>query len=473
MVENNYEVEKAEPIDYRQIKISTFNLKSIKSIKVEADINNHNALELVGILPEDKKDDDIHTSYNTPIEVCAETDEGSKVIYIGIITEIKVIKSAEYYELHIKAKSYTYLMDIKKKSRSFQDVNMNIIDLISEITRPYYKSAFNYYIDNNPIKRLWIQFNETDWEFLKRIASYYNAGLLPNSTLEGVHYFVDTPELESKSLEINEYVATKSFDAYEEMKENDIPDSNEIDYITYKVKSYELLELGDNIIFKGQAFYVSNFVYEIKENHSILENTYVLQPKNGQKQRRLYGDNLSGISLKGTVLEVVGNQIKVKLDIDEEQDSGSAYWFTYSTIAASSDGSGWYFMPEVNDRVRVYFPTNDEEDAFAISCIQQINGDPAVKYISTIYGNKVIFSSDSVTITADNNATVVLGKGGGISISGGSISLNASEDINIRAEDSIVISGKSNVEISCDKGGKTILDGGGNIELKGTKVKIN
>ncbi|OOM15996.1 contractile injection system protein, VgrG/Pvc8 family [Clostridium saccharobutylicum] len=472
-MENNYDGEKTEPIDYREIKISTFDLKAIKSFRIESSINNHSTLELVGILPEDRKDHDISTSYNTPIEVYAENDEGHKTIYIGIITEIKVKNCAEYYELHIKAKSYTYLMDIKKKSRSFQNKNMKIINLISAITRPYYKAVFNYYIDNAPTNRLWVQYNETDWEFIKRIASYYNAGLFPNNTLEGVHYFVDTPELESKNLEINEYVASKSFEDYEDMKENDTPNSSEIDYITYRVKSYELLELGDNITFKEQVFYVSKLIYEIIENNSILENTYILQPKGGQKQKRLYGDNLSGISLKGSVLEVTGDKIKVKLDIDKDQDASEAYWFTYSTLSASTDGSGWYFMPEVNDRVRIYFPTNDEDDAFAISCIQQIKGDPAVKYISTIYGNKVVFGSDSVTITADNNATIVLGKNGGISINGGSISLNASEAINIRAEDSVVISGKSNVEISCDKGGKTILDGGGNIELKGTKVRIN
>lgn len=472
-MEANNETEKNEPIDYRQLKISTFNLTYIKSLKVTASINNHSILELIGILPEDRKDDDIHTSYNTPIEIYTETNGEKKTIYIGIVTEIKVKKGAEYYELHIKAQSYTYLMDIRKKSRSFQNINMNIEELITTITKPYYRSYFISNIGDEAINRLWVQSNETDWEFLKRVASYYNAGLFANNTLEGVHYSVDTPEFENKSLEINEYVAVKSIEEYECMKENDVPDLNEIDYISYKVKSYELLDLGDNIYFKNQLFYVSELIYEIKDSDSILENTYVLQSKNGQKQKRLYGDNLSGISLKGTVLEVTGNQIKVKLDIDQEQDSNEAYWFTYSTLAASADGSGWYFMPEVNDRVRVYFPTNDEEDAFAISCIQQINGDPAVKYISTIYGNKVIFSGDSVTITADNNATIVLGKGGSISISGGSISLNASEAINIRAEDSVIISGKSNVEISCDKGGKTILDSGGNIELKGTKVKIN
>jgi len=472
-MDNKNKAEKMESIDYRQIKISTFDLQYIKSFKVTASINNHSTLDLIGILPEGRKDADIHTSYNTPIEIYSMKDNEKKIIYIGIITEIKVKKESDCYELHIKAKSYTYLMDIRRKSRSFQNTNMNINELINTITSHYYNGVCNSYLTNEAVNRLWVQYNETDWEFLKRIASYYNSGLFPNNTIEGVHYFVDTPELSTKSIEINEYVATKLIQDYELIKENDIENASEMDYILYKVKSYSLLELGDNVNFKNQFFYVSELTYEIKDNDSILENTYVLKPKGGQKQKRIYGENLSGISLKGSVLEVAGDQIKVQLDIDEKQDSSNAYWFTYSTIAASGDGSGWYFMPEINDRVRVYFPTNDEKDAFAISCIQQINGDPDVKYISTIYGNKVIFSSDSVTITADNNATIVLGKGGGISISGGSINLNASEAINIRAEDSIVISGKSNVEISCDKGGKTILDGGGNIELKGTKVKIN
>ncbi|AGF57428.1 hypothetical protein B0P06_004273 [Clostridium saccharoperbutylacetonicum] len=472
-METNINEKKIEPIDYRQIGISTFELEYIKSFKVEASINNHSSLDLVGILPVDKKDDDIHTSNNTPIEVYATTEEGKKTIFIGIITEIKVKKFAEYYELHIKAKSYTYLMDIRKKQRSFQNINFDINNLIGLIIKPYYKKAYNCYVDDEPLNRLWVQYNETDWEFIKRIASYYNAGIYANNTLEGVHFFVDTPELQRKNLEINEYIATKLIEDYDSIRENDLPNASEVNYITYKVKSYELLELGDNISFKNLQFYVSEFVYEIKDNESILENTYVIRLKGGLKQKRLYGENLAGVSLEGSVLAVTGDKIKVKLDIDQEQDSSTAYWFKYSTLAASSDGSGWYFMPEINDRVRVYFPANDEKDAFAISCIQQIKGDPEVKYISTIYGKKVIFSKDSVTITANDNATIVLGKGGGISISGGSISVNASEAINLRAENSIVISGKDNVDISCDKGGKVTLDSGGNIVLNGTKVKIN
>ena len=130
-------------------------------------------------------------------------------------------------------------------------------------------------------------------------------------------------------------------------------------------------------------------------------------------------------------------------------------------------------MPELNDRVRVYFPTNDEKDAFAISCIQQIKGDPDVKYIATIYDKKLVFTPDAITITANNAATIVLDKGGGISISGGNISINASETITMRAENDLIVSGKNQVEISCDKGGKVRLTEGGDVMLNGTKIKIN
>lgn len=362
-------------------------------------------------------------------------------------------------------------MDIQKKKRSFQNKNMSLQELIFSITNSYGRSDFILNLPNNPIGRLWVQYEETDWEFVKRIASYYNAGLFPNKTLEGIHYFVSTPNRDIKNIEINEYTISKLIEDYDLIRENDLPDSNEFDYIRYQISSYEILELGDYISLNEHQFYVSELTYEMED--SILKNTYSLQPKEGQKQLRMYNEKLKGISIEGSVIEVMKDEIKVKFDIDKEQEKNTAYFFKFSTLAASPDGSGWYFMPEINDRVRVYFPSNDEKDAFAISCIHEIENDPDTKYIATIYGKKIIFTKDSVSISANNQATIVLGKSGGVSISGGSISLNASEKITLRAEDSIIISGKNNVDITCDKGGKTLLDAGGNIELKGNKVKIN
>lgn len=469
-MENKY-VTIPEPIPYGKIKISTFGLLYIKNMVITADINEHTELNLTGVLSDDKKDEYIYKNINKPIKVYYEINNQMQTIYIGIVTELKLVKINNCYEINIKAKSYTYILDIKRRKRSFQDKLRMLYDLIQEITKSCGNGNSYMNIPNEQLGRLWVQYDETDWQFIKRIASYYNAGIYPYSILDGINYYVGTPNMAAKNIAINEYTATKLFDKYERIKQNEIPTLNETDFIVYKIESYEILSLGDCINFNGQSLYISKLKYEIVDG--ILKNTYLLQTKSGQQIERIYNEKLQGISLEGSVIEVIKDEIKVKLDIDKIQEKEKARLFKYSTIAASPDGSGWYFMPELKDRVRIYFPNNDEENAFAKSCIEQIKGDPDTKYIANIHGQKVVFTPSSITISASNNATIVLNKNGSISIAGANISVNASDSISMRAENNVLLSGKNNVDITCDKGGKVILDGGGNVILKGTKVKIN
>lgn len=81
---------------------------------------------------------------------------------------------------------------------------------------------------------------------------------------------------------------------------------------------------------------------------------------------------------------------------------------------------------------------------------------------------------DSITITANGEATIVLHKDGKININGRSISINASESIEMRAEDKFILSAKADVNISCDKEARTSLTSDGGIEeLNGTKIRVN
>ena len=56
----------------------------------------------------------------------------------------------------------------------------------------------------------------------------------------------------------------------------------------------------------------------------------------------------------------------------------NCYWFPFSSVSSSSDGSGWYCMPEPGESVRIYFPTAKEAEAYVITCIQ--GHAPAGKY---------------------------------------------------------------------------------------------
>ncbi|MEQ3340935.1 late control protein D, partial [Clostridium butyricum] len=57
---------------------------------------------------------------------------------------------------------------------------------------------------------------------------------------------------------------------------------------------------------------------------------YRLCRKNGVWQTKLYNSLICGASLEGKVLDVQGEQVKLKLNIDEGQEESEASWFTYA-----------------------------------------------------------------------------------------------------------------------------------------------
>ncbi|WP_090901781.1 phage baseplate assembly protein V [Paenibacillus sp. OK076] len=55
----------------------------------------------------------------------------------------------------------------------------------------------------------------------------------------------------------------------------------------------------------------------------------------------------------------------MQLDCDEQQEEEEALWLLYQSPYIAEGQTGWYVMPEVGDPVAVYFPTQNEEEAYA------------------------------------------------------------------------------------------------------------
>lgn len=78
------------------------------------------------------------------------------------------------------------------------------------------------------------------------------------------------------------------------------------------------------------------------------------------------------------------DQVQVSLAYDVE--GGGKRWFAYSTPYSSPDGTGWYFMPEPGEEIRLHFPTQEEDAAYVVSSTHITHGnrsDPEVKFIRT------------------------------------------------------------------------------------------
>ncbi|MBU3104333.1 phage baseplate assembly protein V [Clostridium gasigenes] len=473
-----------EAINYEKIRVNGYNLEAIKSLKIETNINEHAVLKLTGILKNEDKDNDINlTTNNKTIEVHYVENESTTLFY-GVVTNIEINVELDVYTLNIEAKSMSYLTDMKLKSKSFQNTSMTTHNLIDSIMKNYSDSNYILNIPDEDIKELLIQYEETDWEFLKRIASKYNQGLFPTMDGKAIQFVMSPPQQpkELKSQNIN-YKIYKNLDDYKYMLENYLQDANEVDYMTYEIENYEILKLGDNIQFQGQAFYVYEGIYEIK--NGMLKNTYKLRMKNGLRQERIFNTKVIGSSIDGKIIQVQSDLVKIHLEIDECQDEGAAYWFKYSTMSASTDGSGWYCMPEIGDSVRAYFPTKDEDQAFAVSAVSGYEqgagesedrmGNPDNKYLRTANDKQVKLTPDGIFISCDSGqAEMSLTSDGTLSItSQNNINITAEENIKIEAQKSFLVSAKQGVNFACDKGGGLEFDSSGQIKEKGTQVNNN
>lgn len=472
-----------EAINYEKIRVNGYNIQSIKKLIIHTNINDHVTMQLTGILNnEDDKDID-STTNNKTIEIYYEGNQNTTLFY-GVVTNIEINVEHGVYEIKLEAKSMTYLMDIKLKSRSFQDTSMTTHKLIDSIMSEYENSNYIVNIPDEVVNELLTQYEETNWQFLKRIASKYNQGLYPVMNAKLIQFFIGTPD-QPKSLkkESTNYKIYKDLDNYNYMLENFLQDANEIDYITYEVENHEILKLGDNIQIQGQYFYVYEGMYEIKDG--ILENTYKLRIINGLRQEKIFNTKIIGSSVNGKIIKVQSDKVKVHLEIDENQDDETAYWFDFSTMSASSDGSGWYCMPEIGDSVRVYFPTKDEDEAYAVSAVSEYTqgsgetedrmGDPSNKYLRTAHDKQVKLTPDGIYIFCDSGqAEMILKTDGTLTItSQNNISIAAEENIKIEAQKSVKISSKQGMSISCDKGAGVDFDQEGQIREKGTKVNNN
>lgn len=334
---------------------------------------------------------------------------------------------------------------------------------------------------SNAIQNFMLQYKETDWEFIKRIASQKNLALVPSYTSEKPHFYYGCKFGEKiHEIQAVEYTAQKNIHTFQKDSKNYIDGIEEKEYITYTIKSYQLFKLGDAVRFKGVSFYIRKATYEMEQG--IVVGTYQLGRKSHFKQRRTYHTKLSGISIDGTVTDIERDKIKVHLTIDQKASSAQ-YLFPYSTMSASPDGSGWYCMPKKGDQVRVYFPDVKEKNCYAISSISSYSpeagstdkmSDPNVRYLRTPDGMEIKLDPSGITIDAyDGKAVISLDKQGNITINASkNLDITAAKEITINAEETISLYASKDISLE-GAGGTIVLKEDGDTVLTGQYVLEN
>ena len=234
----------------------------------------------------------------------------------------------------------------------------------------------------------------------------------------------------------------------------------------------------------------------------MMDSYLLLTTKRGLSQPRIPNHKIIGASFGGHIILASNDVVKVALDIDRDHDSGEPCFFPYSTVYSSQDGSGWYCMPEIGDRVRIYCPDYEDDHAFALSSVhEQVDpallqpGDPEAKAAggggvqasgatgsysgmrdapevkSMTYGDKEVrLTPEGVyIITADS--VITLTDGGILVMSDNDITIKSEKSIVVSAEDEVSIFGSEGAALMCDETtGVVVKD---DVQVIGQEVKAN
>ncbi|MBD5393438.1 MAG: hypothetical protein HDR71_04045 [Lachnospiraceae bacterium] len=351
-------------ITYKDIVLSLGEVISIDELEIRQSPGRHGELRLSAVL--DNQPEEM-AFYEMPETVTVNYMEDGKerILFKGIIADSSMKRVGNHRKVKLKAYDATYLLDTKRKTRSFQNISRTNHSVIAEVMEEYPGCVCMKNIPEEEIGQIWFQYEETDWEFLRRFVSRYADSLYADATYQSARFQAG---LSSQNINVdwekNPYRMGKDLERYDWLSQNGFPKLSPQQFVEYFIDSYEMYTLGSNLTFKGKQWYIGSLTRALKEG--LLVCTYELRLKEAMLTTRQYNRRITGISVDGKTAEINRDKVRVTLNGDMTHEQGT-YWFPFSTVAASSDGSGWYSMPEKGDSIRVYFPTKDEKEAYVIT----------------------------------------------------------------------------------------------------------
>lgn len=207
-------------ITYQEFRLSLCDILSMERLTILEEVNEHSTMSLTALLEGALQEDVIH-ELGEEVILYSFVEKKLTPLFYGVMTEIKVILEGNSYYLFVEAKSQTYKMDVGKKSRSFQNKAMTSHALINSVMEGYQKQSHISCVKNTPIGKLILQYEETDWEFLKRVLSNYQESIYVENGFDGICYYAGIPDRKKKvDWEEQGYYIQKEIEDYNALREN-------------------------------------------------------------------------------------------------------------------------------------------------------------------------------------------------------------------------------------------------------------
>lgn len=449
-------------ITYENISVSGFPFWKIISITIAHQPNEHAVAKVVGELDAEQAQDCVRRVDEKTVVSITTTAEGQPAnLFCGCVKGLSMDQGNAYSRIQLQLISMSRLLDIEKKNKTYQNTEKTYGQIMESNLSD--KADLHMMVSDKAIDSLLMQYNETDWEFSKRLVSLLGAPLITNLSSPRPQIYAGLPP-SGRTISVE-----SGFFTYESrMGENGRnTEAMAQDFAGEEVQSYAYGYLGDMVVMQGKTSRIKSVQAVLKDG--IMQISYGLLHSGAAGSGSVgltggssvgggagAGNGLAGIAvtpmqntqasgkmMKGKVQAVKGDKVQVFLtSVDSSYDDGGNWWFPYSTAYSSSDGSGWYCMPEVGDEVLVFFPSGKEGDAFAASSVcSSPPSNPQNKSWKAPGGKEILLTDEGMyIISKEGRLYINLTDEKGVEI-------YADKDINLSSEAKVKITSATEINI--------------------------
>lgn len=328
------------------------------------------------------------------VRVTAEESGSGKeeTLFQGTVLESHVFVEDGVSQIILLAGSIDEGMDRRRRSRSFQDTSQTYAQIIRDILLEY-DGELQCEMPSVKIGRPMVQYEETDWEFCRRMAGSMGAGLFSHGENPCPCLSVGLVEGRKADFPSGAYRCGVDECYYQRGKGQGIPRA---DFLYYEVSTDRHYRIGDYTWYGGRKLHI----YEAR---AVLEREELVFTYKLGSASRFCGTSrpnrkLAGLSVPGCVEKTEGESVYMKLDMDGE-DGKALHPFRW----APATGNTAYCMPKTGTRAYLYFPDCYDQEPIAVGSIRTNGysscfGSIQDRGLETEHGKKLRLQADALRL---------------------------------------------------------------------------
>ena len=432
---------------YQELTIkSTIEIIQLHQLEIRESLNQHTNAVLSGICTSDANE--AVTGQKITI-----SDGENGTVFVGRIHELKLHQRGGVIYFELCAYSISLLLDCKPLKRVIQNQSRTYRRLLELVVEPYHAFFDGGTCLDSSFPSLLVQNQETDWEFIKRLASQMGKEVSLNSASEQVQFFVGLTGEKEELTNIRFWKKSYQFES-----------GKEILYI----KTRKRYHPGYSLYFHGKWYYVKTCDCCLVQG----EIAYCMELVQKTDGCMASPDALAqeGIRLSAEVNEIKGNQIRLYFENEAFSESGEHPWFPYY-----SEGNNeiCFYMPTKGTRVEVLCTDLCGNCAIVTGAMRRslkpsTVKDAADKAMKNEQENGFAFGETGIQIQADESNQIKFLKDGTVVLKAHQICLEAENDCRLDSLNGhfcIEADRKMSVFVGKYGCGQILFDTGGNIRV--------